>query len=1219
MTPARTRHAEFAACSRMSFEPVHQHIPLNGTQKSGLGYHSTLTFWLAFRSIGEWAVVMRPIRLLLAVAFPLACFVCQVNAQTTTSGSLAGVVTDPTHAVVPDTTLVIKDSGRGTTQSTKTDREGAYRFFFLAPGRYALTVTHDGFQDEKRSVDVLLGPPVSVNITLAIAKARDIITVSDEVPLIQAENGDVSATMNQKQISEVPNPGNDLTNIVQVAPGTVMNTDNNFGAAFSILGMPGDSYLYTINGMSDNDNGANLQLVGSLFLLLGQNQIEEATVVTTGYSGQFGGAAGGNINYITKSGSNQFHGNAQYYWNGSVLNANDWFIKATGGSRPFDITNQWAGSIGGPIKKGKLFFFFDNEGLRVIVPQLFFDIQAPSPQFEAATMANIDSIFGIGSASEVFYKKVFRLYDAASTANSATIGVYGDPLGCSGFTGLGSNVPCSVHFNVTRGRPSQDMLNSGRLDWNISNHDRAFLRVQYDGGHSAVGLDPISPVFDGDVSIPWWQGQLVETHSLGSSGASQFLVAGSSSFAFWRMLHPTEALSAMPVGFSFSSGFNQLGGNNSNLNPLGTVYGMPLRYQLSEDIVKTLQNHKLGFGVNAEVIHWDVWEYSLNVIGRLNVQTLDAFYHGGVDPSSPTVDFTILNQSFPRSLSQRMAFHNFAGYAQDEWHARRSLSLTLGVRAEHQSNPSCERACFARLAGPFESLSHDPNQPYNQAILTNQKQAFSGMDKVLWSPRFSFAWQPLGVSHATVLRGGIGIFYDPLPGSFAFNLSSNPPILNSYTVAGDNLAPGERTNLFNDADASNKAFVNGFNTGQTLAQIQKIFPGFSPPAITSTDGVTHSPQYQKWSLELQQAFGVHSAANLGYFGYHGIHGLVQNPSANAFGFGSLPAAVCTSPPVPPCADPRFSEVTTLSSGAVSNYNGMVASFRHAFSRWTSGLFQINYTFGHALDEVSNGGLFSFTGSSTIFPQDAKDLRRSYGPAEYDVRHSLNANYVWEVPTKTLFAGHGPDSLLRGWQVSGTVFFHEGFPYSVFDNFQAGILQQYNYFGPVYAVPVGPLGPDPRCGEGAAFTNPVYPCEPAQVLINNDGTTTPNPNARFVQAGCETGFDVGKLGPFPACNNGQAVAFVQSRNRFRGPSYFNNDFTLMKNTKLAGWENASLAIGFQFFNLFNHPNFSNPVNNIQDPEFGWIFGQDAPYTSLMGNNTGGDSARRLIQIKAELKF
>ena len=160
---------------------------------------------------------------------------------------------------------------------------------------------------------VLLGPPVSVKVTLAVAQTSTTLTVTEEAPLVQAENGDVSATMNHAQISEVPNPGNDLTYIAQTTPGAVMNTEMQGFANFSILGMPGNSNRFTVNGMNDNDNGANLPLVGSLNLLLGQNQIQEATVVSIGYSGQFGGTAGANVNYITKSGGKDFHGNAQYY------------------------------------------------------------------------------------------------------------------------------------------------------------------------------------------------------------------------------------------------------------------------------------------------------------------------------------------------------------------------------------------------------------------------------------------------------------------------------------------------------------------------------------------------------------------------------------------------------------------------------------------------------------------------------------------------------------------------------------------------------------------------------------------------------------------------------------------------------------------------------------------------------------------------------------------
>ena len=169
---------------------------------------------------------LRPISvLLLAVLLVMVSPTSKLNAQTTTSGGLTDVVTDPSHAIVPDAGVEIKDNAKGTVQSTKTDREGVYGFFFLAPGRYTLTVAHGGFQKESRAVNVLLGPPVSVNVRLQVAKASTSVSVMAEAPLLQAENGDVSTTMNQKQISEVPNPGNDLTYIAQTAPGVIMNTD----------------------------------------------------------------------------------------------------------------------------------------------------------------------------------------------------------------------------------------------------------------------------------------------------------------------------------------------------------------------------------------------------------------------------------------------------------------------------------------------------------------------------------------------------------------------------------------------------------------------------------------------------------------------------------------------------------------------------------------------------------------------------------------------------------------------------------------------------------------------------------------------------------------------------------------------------------------------------------------------------------------------------------
>jgi len=184
------------------------------------------------------------------------------------------------------------------------------------------------------------------------------------------------------------------------------------------------------------------------------------------------------------------------------------------------------------------------------------------------------------------------------------------------------------------------------------------------------------------------------------------------------------------------------------------------------------------------------------------------------------------------------------------------LTLTLALRADHQSNPVCDSRCFTRFAGPFHSISHDPNQPYNQAILVNQKQAFLNTDSVVWSPRFSFAWQPLGISHNTVLRGGVGIFYDPVPGSLGGGLAFNSPSVNFFNIKGYNLTPGETNSLSQYSSAFNTAFLKGFATGQTLAQIEATNPQFVPPSFQSPANMIHSPQYQRWSLQAQQSFGA---------------------------------------------------------------------------------------------------------------------------------------------------------------------------------------------------------------------------------------------------------------------------------------------------------------------------------------------------------------------------
>lgn len=1146
---------------------------------------------------------LRPLVLSLMAVLTI-CPPSDLTAQTTTSGALAGVVTDQSNAVIPDADVEIRDNSKGTTQSTKTDREGVYRFFFLLPGAYTLTVTHAGFRERRRTVDVLLGPAVSVNVALAIATPATEITVADEVPLLQAESGDFSTAINREQISDLPNSGNDLTYIVQTAPGVVMNTDGGAGN-FSSLGMPGTSNLFTLNGMNDNDMGLNLNQTGPLGLMLGQNQIQEATVVTNGYSGQFGTLAGTNVNYITKSGSNGFHGNAKYFWNGRVLNANDWINKAFGQPRPFAIANQWAGSVGGPLRKDKVFFFFNTEGLQLTLP-LIFPTVVPSPDFEAATMANIDKKFGPTSPSHDFYRQIFGLYNAASGTHTVQSGNFFDPIGCDSSFDL-DGLPCAVNFVKTGTQPIYESLISGRVDWNASSKDRVFVLVQYDHGINRF-VDPISPLFNIETDQPWWQGQLVHTHALGVSAANQFVLGG-----WWRSaVFGPKNLAQTQATFPTRLGWCD--GGSCSFNNLGLSLGAPVgtnntQWQIADDLSEIRGSHKLGIGINFLRVDHNDFFYSGNSAGDILPFSLEAFYQGGFDANGGEADFTALNQSFAQARSQRVAFYNLGVYAQDEWRARPNLAFTLALRIEHQSNPVCADRCFARLAGSFESVSHDPNQPYNQAISINNRRAYPDLNSILWAPRISFAWQPFGVSHNMVLRGGIGMFYDSLPGSLAESLTANPPLNNQFSLINNNIAPGETNSLFRDAANSNAAFLNAFYGGNQI-------PGFSP-AFVNPGRKTLSPQYQKWSLEMEQVFGANTSVTIGYFGNHGIHELIQNTSANAYGFGSLPQAECTSPPVPPCADPRFSTVNSMTSVGVSNYHGVVTSFKHRFAGRSQGLLQANYTYGRAFDEGSNGGLLLFVngaGGNPINPQDPNNPRGAYGPADYDIRHSFNANYIWQIPVKTLLGNRGPDYLVTGWQISGTIFARGGFRYTVYDNLTSGVLTAKNFSGQLYAVPVHPLGKQLPCGRGAVIPAVKRPCQTAMTLSGG----TPNPAADFIQPGCITDFNTGNLpnpsDPSDPCG-GPAVSFAQGRNRFHGPHYFGADLAVMKNTRLPGWEKGQFGIGFQFFNVFNHPNFGMPDGFSSASTFGQIVYTASPPTGVFGR---GVSAR-MIQVKAQVQF
>jgi hypothetical protein len=1196
---------------------------------------------------------------LFALIVMLGIGTSRAKAQTTTTGEVSGVITDPSNAVVPDATVTLQDNAKGTTQDTKTSKDGVYHFYLLSPGSYTVTATATGFKTISRHVTVALGQIADGNVQLSLGSSAMSVTVTEAAPLVQTENGDTSTAISAQQVANVPNPGNDLSAIAQIAPGAVMNTQGGMGNV-EAFGLPATANLFTMNGMDDNDPFLNLNNSGASNLLLGSNEIQEADVVTNGYSAGYGTFSGINVNYITKSGGNDFHGNAVYYWNGRALNANDWFSKAFGENRPFVNANQYAASVGGPIKKDKLFFFFNTEGLRVLIP-VPSNIQIPTPGFESAVVNNltalgdtasipyycqnlsaicpgVSGVTGSGNGMFNFYNGVANYSNAqdvltggaekivtgsGSSAVTHNI-VTGD--GCSNalmpgfFTdtpSTGSPFPgsvatpaaCALFLHEVPVNYAPEWLIALRTDWNITQNDRFFVRVQSDRGTQPTATDPVNPLFNAQSWQPEYQGQLSETHTFSPTLTNQFLMASTWYSAIFEPANLAATLNAFPTTLSMGDG------SLSNIGGTGYIWPQGrnvTQIQFQDDITKTIGEHTLHFGGKFHKNYVSDHDFGFFNSGLEIPFSLADFANGGDStneacPSAATYNGSNANvnclatvgneliKSYVQSLNQPVRLWELSGYVMDEWHARSNLTITPGLRIEHASNPDCATNCFAQLGETY-----GPNmgiEPYNSLISTGRGGALFSYTKVQWEPRLSFAWQPFGSQTGfwksnLVVRGGAGIFFDVFPGQIADSLAQNSPLFNQFTVASfspnltgsaptcpgylsPNQTPG--SNLNDCAAAANSAFVSAFNSGATaLSVLPNIVFTAGPTTIGSESG-TKAPEVQKWSLEIQKGLGANDSFDIGYYGNHAIHEPVFDNSLNAFGFGGLPATPASS---------QFGEMQLVETEGISNYNGVTASFRHRFSgRGGGGELQFNYSYGHALDEVSNGGFNAFDGATLGNPVNPFNLHWNYGNADYDVRHDANANYVWQLPIRQALGGHGWAPLVDGWQVSGTVFFRTGFPFSVLDGTEASLLNADNFFA---AFPVAPLTSVPLSCSGEAHVGPsATSCFAA--------------------------------GSFPTPGTETSLSGPGLRNQYRGPDYFDTDFAVSKKTKLPHWERADLQIGFQFFNAFNHPNFTLPVDNTASPVFGTIQGDVAPPTSILGSFLGGDAAPRLIQLKAQLEF
>src|ERR1700736_5012716 len=311
--------------------------------------------------------------------------------QGETTSAIVGQVSDASGAAVPSATVTVTNKETGLRRSASTDDSGRFNFPQLKPGRYSIKVAAEGFEPQQNvAVSAALGQKQTVDFRLKIAQSNQTVEVNSEAPLINPEDANTSINLNALALESLPNPGGDLTYPLQFAAGALVNTagsgndfvggTNGYGNV-EFNGLPALSNGYIVDGLETNDPLTNLNSGLSTNLVLGLNSVSEVTVNTISYAVDQGRYGASQVNYVTKSGTNTFHGNLYELWNGAMFNAADYFTNAAGKRKPRSTVNHFGGSVGGPIVHDKLFFFFDSEWVRIALP-IVTATTGPTPAFE---------------------------------------------------------------------------------------------------------------------------------------------------------------------------------------------------------------------------------------------------------------------------------------------------------------------------------------------------------------------------------------------------------------------------------------------------------------------------------------------------------------------------------------------------------------------------------------------------------------------------------------------------------------------------------------------------------------------------------------------------------------------------------------------------------------------------------------------------------------------
>ena len=1128
-------------------------------------------------------------------------FVLMLFAGTTafaqlTTADIVGTVTDSTGAVIPNATVVATNLGTNETRTVQSSSSGEYTVSLLPVGHYSVSVKATGFQASiTKDLSVEAGDRARNDVHLQTGSESTTIEVVAQTPLLQADNATVSSTVTAKAVQDLPLNGRNFVQLVALVPGANEGQGNGLSsggrpddrrtnaAGLSVNGQDESLNNWVVDGVDDNE-----RIIGTIGIKPNVEGIQEITVETNSYAAEAGRTAGGVINIVTRSGTNQFHGSAYEYFRNDIFDGRNFFQTAAQGPKPELRQNQYGASIGGPIWRDRTFFFFDYEGFR--------QVEGTTDTGTVPTLGEYDDINSLNGGSPQAL-----LSPGNGTANlpinplmlnylklfpAPTCGTAPQPA-CSGGNPLASN------FTISPNKTQNYNTYDARVDHKLNDRNQLFARFSYNN------VSTITPPAFGIVDGVQISGGRYNFDGTASNVAQQWVLGYTHIFTpallldlragYTRInnlslpLNYGKGLDQSLIGFpasmtSFSPFANSL--TPISVGPFGDIGDgayVPLQdvdntFQYNGTVSWTKGNHNFKFGA------------SLLRRQARNVQSASAVGAYQFNLPSDTNSDQLTQQSNQLASTLVGAFQsqtrNFnisppdyrswepSGFAQDSWKVTPKMTVLLGVRYDVYT-PFTEAHNHISNYDFFGALA-DPSTATGSALKVAGQNGVSATAGIPTSydnvaPRVGFSYS---ATPRTVIRGGYGLSY--FPGNYTSNGDlKNAPFTSIYSPSCQSSLAVTIEMQQNKFTGQNQDCVNigapGAISGTEAIPAPPTTPTLVPLAtITGLSFVAEATNFrsaliQQFNLQVEQQVGA-NVFILGYVGNIGQHLPESINNVNqALPYNPFAAVGSATNPVDGVRPlntvlPLLGGVSYLASGGVSNYNALQTSFQR---RFTHGLaFDMNYTWAKALSDITG---FSEQGDQGWSNANPFNIRATeYGTAEDQIHNRFALALNYELQYGKEFTGI-KKAFLSGWDANMITVWQSGKPFSIVESGS---------------------GADDPTGDNPAAPTLTYGYSNRAVPQNSGGSDRPNTvgNAHLSHKTLSKFFNTAAFAPQPLGTIGNT-----QRNSMTGPDFRHVDLSLFKNFPVG--ERLNVQFRVESFNISNTPNFFVANNNSGNQEFG----------------------------------